>query len=102
LRPIRALLDSSTDMIRLNYAVPVGAIDDTQATTAALAALRRAFPDHRRRLRFKFNESTSFQLQAPHPPMVCTPHSSRRFAAQFAMRLLGGDDPSQPFAAAPR
>jgi hypothetical protein len=35
-RSFRVLLDSSTDMIWLNYTLPVGAHDDAQAITAAL------------------------------------------------------------------
>nr|MDQ2995975.1 hypothetical protein [Chloroflexota bacterium] len=104
--PFRALLDPSTDMIWVNYAVPVGAIDDPQATIAALADLRRAFAQHQRRPRFEFNalpwpalpsllESAGFQLQERHPLMVCTPHTFRRFAApDVAVRFLGGDDPT--------
>ena len=41
--PFRALLDLTTDMIWINYAVPIGAIDDARATAAALDDLRRAF-----------------------------------------------------------
>jgi hypothetical protein len=40
--------------------------------------------------------SASFQIQARHPLMAYTPHSFRRFAAPgVAVRLIGGDDPSQ-------
>jgi ribosomal protein S18 acetylase RimI-like enzyme len=110
--PFRALLDPSTDMIWVNYAVPVGAIDDPQATTAALAELRRAFAQHQRRPRFEFNalpwpalprllESAGFQLQERHPLMVCTPGSFRRFAAPgVAVRFLSGGDPAPTLAAA--
>ena len=110
--PFQALLDPSTDMIWLNYAVPVGAIDDPQATVAALADLRRAFAQHQRRPRFEFNalpwptlpsllESAGFQLQERHPLMICTPHSFRPFAAPgVAVRFLGSSDPAPTLAAA--
>ncbi|MEP7190692.1 MAG: GNAT family N-acetyltransferase [Roseiflexaceae bacterium] len=110
--PFRALLDPSTDMIWVNYAVPVGAIDDAQVTIAALAELRRAVAQHQRRPRFEFNtlpwpklpsllESAGFELQDRHPLMVCTPHTFRRFAApDVAVRFLGGDDPTPTLAAA--
>jgi ribosomal protein S18 acetylase RimI-like enzyme len=109
--PFRALLDPSTDMIWINYAVPIGAIDDAQATTAALAQLRQAFAQHQRRPRFEFNtlpwpklpsllESAGFQLQERHPLMVCTPGSFRHFAAPgVTVRFLGGDEPAATLAA---
>jgi ribosomal protein S18 acetylase RimI-like enzyme len=110
--PFRALLDPSTDMIWLNYAVPAGAIDDTTATIAALADLRRAFAQHQRRPRFEFNalpwpglpsllESAGFELQERHPLMVCTPQSLRRYAAPgVEVRFLGSGDPAPTLAAA--
>jgi ribosomal protein S18 acetylase RimI-like enzyme len=110
--PFRALLDPSTDMIWLNYAVPIGAIDDTQAATAALAELRRAFAQHQRRPRFEFNalpwpalpsllKSAGFQIQERHPLMVCTPHSFRRFAAPgVAVHWLSSDEPAATLAVA--
>jgi ribosomal protein S18 acetylase RimI-like enzyme len=109
--PFRALLDLSTDMIWLNYAVPIGAIYDARKVTAALADLRRAFAQRQRRPRFEFNalpwpalpsllESAGFQLQERHPLMVCTPHSFRRFAAPgVAVRWLGSDEPAATLAA---
>ena len=110
--PFRALLDPTSDMIWINYAVPIGAIDDAQATTAALLELRRAFAQHQRRPRFEFNalpwpalpsllESAGFVIQERHPLMICTPPSFRRFAAPgVTVRFLGGDDPAPTLAAA--
>jgi ribosomal protein S18 acetylase RimI-like enzyme len=109
--PFRALLDRSNDMIWINYAVPVGALDDLQQASAALAELRRAFARHQRRPRFEFNalpwpalpgllEGAGFQLQERHPLMVCTPGSLRRFAAPgVAVRWLAGDEPAATLAA---
>jgi ribosomal protein S18 acetylase RimI-like enzyme len=97
-------------MIWINYAVPIGAINDVRATTAALADLRRAFAQHQRRPRFEFNalpwptlpsllESAGFQLQERHPLMVCTPNSFRRFAAPgVAVSWLGSDAPAATLA----
>jgi predicted GNAT family acetyltransferase len=99
-------------MIWINYAVPVGPIDDAQATVAALEDLRRAFAQHQRRPRFEFNalpwpalprllEHTGFQLQERHPLMTCTADSLRRFAAPgVAVRFLKADDPAATLAAA--
>ncbi|MEO7910942.1 MAG: GNAT family N-acetyltransferase [Roseiflexaceae bacterium] len=110
--PFQARLDPTTDMIWINYAVPIGAIDDAQSTIAALAELRQAFAQHQRRPRFEFNalpwpklpdllESAGFELQERHPLMVCTPHSFHRFAAPgIAVRFLGGDDSAPTLAAA--
>ena len=109
--PFRALLDPTTDMIWLNYAVPTGTIDDIQATVMALADLRRAFAQHQRRPRFEFNalpwptlprllEGAGFQLQERHPLMVCTPESFRRFAAPgVVVRFLAADEPEATLAA---
>jgi ribosomal protein S18 acetylase RimI-like enzyme len=110
--PFRALLDPSTDMIWINYAVPVGSIDDPQAITAALAELRRVFARRQRRPRFEFNalpwpslpgllERAGFVLQERHPVMVCTPDMLRRFGAPgVAVRFLGSGDPAPTLAAA--
>jgi ribosomal protein S18 acetylase RimI-like enzyme len=110
--PFRALLDRSTDMIWVNYAVPVDTIDDARATADALAELRRAFTEHGRRPRFEFNalpwpalpdllERAGFQLQARHPLMVCTPEGFRPFAAPgVAARMLGSDEPEATLSAA--
>jgi len=109
--PFRLLLDPTSDMIWINYAVPIGALDDLQATIAALAELRRAFAQHQRTPRFEFNalpwpalpsllERAGFQLQERHPLMVCTPDSLRRFTAPgVAVRWLGGDEPAATLAA---
>jgi ribosomal protein S18 acetylase RimI-like enzyme len=98
-------------MIWLNYAVPVGPIDDAPAA-AALADLRQAFAQHQRRPRFEFNalpwptlpnmlKRAGFMLQERHPLMVCTPYSFRRFAAPgVAVRWLSAGDPAPTLAAA--
>jgi predicted GNAT family acetyltransferase len=109
--PFQALLDPTTDMIWVNYAVPIGTVDDAQATTAALADLRQTFAQHQRRPRFEFNalpwpalprllQNAGFQLQERHPLMVCTPNTMRRFAAPgVAVRFLAADEPETTLAA---
>ena len=110
--PFRALLDPTTDMIWLNYAVPIGPLDDVYVATAALAELRRVFAEHGRRPRFEFNalpwpelpsllERAGFQLHARHPLMVCTPATFRPFAAPgVTVRMLAGDETDATLAAA--
>jgi ribosomal protein S18 acetylase RimI-like enzyme len=110
--PFRALLDPSTDMIWVNYAVPVDAIGDARAAAAALADLRLAFARHGRRPRFEFNalpwpelpallEREGFQLHARHPLMICTPATFRAFAAPgVAVRMLSSHAPAAALAAA--
>jgi len=109
--PFRALLDPTSDMIWINYAVPIGPIDDVRATIVALDDLRRAFAQHQRRPRFEFNalpwpalpsllESAGFQLQERHPLMVCTLKTFRHFVAPgVAVCFLGSDEPPATLAA---
>jgi ribosomal protein S18 acetylase RimI-like enzyme len=108
--PFRALLDPTTDMIWVNYAVPIGPIDDAQATTAALADLRRIFARHQRKPRFEFNalpwpllppllEASGFRLQERHPLMICTPGSLRQIATPgVRVRFLQADEPTATLA----
>ncbi len=99
--PFRALLSRSTDLIWLNYAVPVGLLGDAAQAQAGLAELRRAFAARERRLRFEFNaqawpelapllEQSGLVLHAEQPIMVCEPHTLRPFeAAGTRAELLG-------------
>src|SRR5262249_29972831 len=52
--PFRACLDPSTDMIFLNYVVPVWALGSSEEAQEQLARLRTVFHEHGRRLRFEF------------------------------------------------
>jgi ribosomal protein S18 acetylase RimI-like enzyme len=109
--PFRALLDLSTDMIWLNYAVPIGALDDAEAA-AALGDLRQIFASHGRTPRFEFNalpwpalasllERQGFQIQERHPLMICTPDCLRPFVAPgVAVGWLTADAPEAALAAA--
>jgi ribosomal protein S18 acetylase RimI-like enzyme len=110
--PFRALLDPATDMIWLNYAVPIGPLDDLDATAAALDDLRHVFANHDRTTRFEFNvlpwptlagllERQGLQLQAQHPLLACTPDSLRPFAAPgVVVGWLADDTPQATLAAA--
>ena len=84
--PFRALLDRTTDLIWLNYAVPVAPLGQDESVAAALDELRRVFSARGRALRFEFNalpwpdlpralERAGLRLHAEHPLMVCTPES---------------------------
>ena len=54
--PFRALLDPTSDMIWINYAVPIGAIDDAQADHRRAAGSRAGLLRRtQRRPRFEFN-----------------------------------------------
>lgn len=52
--PFRACFDPSTDLVWLNYAVPVWALASPAETQMQLAQLRSAFHEHGRRMRFEF------------------------------------------------
>lgn len=103
--PFRALLDPGTDLIWLNYAVPIAPLPAPQDTEAALHELERAFASHNRVLRFEFNalpwpalpaalERFGLKRHAEHPLMVCTPAAFTPVAAPgIVARLL---DPAAP------
>ena len=98
--PFRALLDPSTDMIWLNYAVPVAPLGNPAEVRAGLDRLDRIFAECRRTLRFEFTESLwpelpglledyGLRLQARHPFMLCEAGDFRpRGAAGVAVRPL--------------
>lgn len=103
--PFRALLDRTTDLIWLNYAVPIGPIGTPASVAQALQQLRQIFAAHERTLRFEFNqlpwpelpgllEQAGLSLHAEQPLMVCT---SETFVPSgrpgVAVRLLGKDSP---------
>jgi ribosomal protein S18 acetylase RimI-like enzyme len=102
--PFQALLDPATDMIWLNYAVPISPIDPP-SVAAALVELRRVFAQHQRTIRFEFNalpwpelagmlEEDGLVLHGRHPLMVCTPSSFRPFQAPgVTVVVLNGDEP---------
>ncbi len=98
--PFQALLDPNTDMIWLNYAVPVGSLDSPADVADALPKLRHIFHERQRVLRFEFNAlpwptltstlaAAGLELQARHPVMVCTPAIFRPLVAPgVAVQIL--------------
>jgi ribosomal protein S18 acetylase RimI-like enzyme len=110
--PFRALLDPGTDLIWLNYAVPVAPLDSLDEAAAALLELERVFAAHRRTLRFEFNalpwpalpaalERCGLRLQAQHPLMVCTPATFTPVAApEVTAWLLDAESPDPELSAA--
>ncbi len=98
--PFRALIDPATDMIWLNYAVPVAPLGGASAVRADLDRLRRIFAECRRTMRFEFTESLwpelpgmleayGLTLQARHPFMICEPADFRpRRATGVTVRPL--------------
>jgi ribosomal protein S18 acetylase RimI-like enzyme len=109
--PFEALIDLGSDMIWLNYAVPVAPIADRAAALAALDELKIHFRTHRRRPRFEFNaapwpglpallEEAGLTLQERQPLMVCMPADLRRVAAPgVTVLLLDADTPDADFVA---
>ena len=107
----RALIDPSTDMVWLNYAVPVAPLGGPAEVRADLDRLRRIFSDCRRTLRFEFTESLwpelpglleeyGLQLQARHPFMLCeAPDFQPRRAAGVMVRPLAAAAPPEELAA---
>lgn len=84
--PFRACFDPSTDLIWLNYAIPVWALAPPEETQAQLAQLRALFGEHARRMRFEFVdgiwprlpeelERFGLRLQLRVPLMWATPES---------------------------
>lgn len=82
--PFRACLDPSTDMVFLNYVVPVWALGSSEETHDQLSQLRAVFHENKRRLRFEFIdgiwpqlvaelERFGLELQLRVPLMSCTP-----------------------------
>ncbi|MBD2041625.1 GNAT family N-acetyltransferase [Microcoleus sp. FACHB-672] len=90
--PFQALLDPSTDMIWLNYAVPIAPLGSAREVAEALTELRRVFADRHRTIRFEFIEAlwpalpgaleeAGLQLQGRQPLMLCTPADFQPFNA---------------------
>ena len=102
--PFQALLDPTTDLIWLNYAVPIRPIDPLSVATDLLE-LEQVFAKHKRTIRFEFNtlpwpelagmlEQAGLVLQASHPVMVCTPQSFQPYQAPgVTVMLLHGEAP---------
>jgi len=88
--PFRACLDPSSDLVYLNYVVPVWALFTRDETLQQLSQLRDHFHENSRRLRFEFVDGIWPELreylgefglvvQQALPLMVCTPDTFRPF-----------------------
>lgn len=86
--PFRACIDPSTDLVFLNYIVPVWALGTPEETREQLERLREIFHQNGRRLRFEFVdgiwpgllqalEQFGLELQFRVPLMACTPVTFR-------------------------
>jgi ribosomal protein S18 acetylase RimI-like enzyme len=112
--PFESLIDLGSDLIWLNYAVPLEPLGDPEAARAALDDLKTHFRTRGRRPRFEFNaalwpdlpallESAGLGLQARQPMMICTPTDLRPPAAPgVAVRLLSDSSPDADFLALSR
>jgi len=102
--PFRACIDPSTDLIFLNYAVPVWALGTPEETREQLERLREIFHHNGRRLRFEFVdgiwpgfpealEQFGLELQFRVPLMACTPDTFRpAHAPGVAVKQVGAED----------
>jgi ribosomal protein S18 acetylase RimI-like enzyme len=109
--PFEALIDLSSDLIWLNYAVPVAPQADHAAALAALEELKAHFHARDRRPRFEFNaapwpelpgllEAAGLSLQERQPLMACTPTDLLHPAAPgVEVRLLDAESPDADFLA---
>jgi ribosomal protein S18 acetylase RimI-like enzyme len=103
--PFCAYFDPLSDLIWLNYAAPVWAIDDSRQVRSAVRDLRAEFGRRVRRLRFEFIQAIwpslpemllreGLILQAEQPLMICTPQTFRlhELPELRIHRLSAGDD----------
>jgi hypothetical protein len=101
--PFEALIELDTDLIWMNYAVPVEPVGDPAAALAALEDLKAHFRSRGRRPRFEFNaapwpdlpallEAAGLGLQDRQPLMICTPSDLRpQVVPGVSVRLLSHD-----------
>jgi hypothetical protein len=86
--PFRACIDPSTDLVYLNYVVPVWALGTPEETWDQLTQLQSYFHHQSRRLRFEFVDGIwpdlrsrleEFGIEQQHvlPLMACTPETFR-------------------------
>jgi ribosomal protein S18 acetylase RimI-like enzyme len=90
--PFQAMLDPHTPMTWVNYAVPLAPLPPASELDEALTALRRAFDERWRTIRFEFTaelwpdlpaalERAGLELEMSHPVMTCTPAEFRPYRA---------------------
>jgi ribosomal protein S18 acetylase RimI-like enzyme len=103
--PFRACIDPSTDLVYLNYVVPVWALGTVEETWDQLSQLQSYFHHQSRRLRFEFVDGIwpdlrarleQFGLEQQHvlPLMACTPETFRPVDARGVKTYL--IDATQP------
>lgn len=107
LRPFRAFLSPESDLVYLNYAVPVAPCEDW---SAALAELRAAFEARGRVLRFEYFdalwptlrpalEQARLTLELAAPVMALVPGELvPRGSPEVEVRVLAAEDPDADFA----
>lgn len=89
--PFLALIDPSTDLTWLNYAVPVELLDGLNLAEL-LSELREVFQERDRTLRFEFTEflwpslpqaleEAGLLLEVRHPMLLCTPSDFQPYQA---------------------
>jgi ribosomal protein S18 acetylase RimI-like enzyme len=100
----QALIDLSTDMTWLNYAVPIEPLGTKAEVAEVLLELREVFTERDRTLRFEFTESlwptlpelleqAGLQLEARQPMMLCTPTEFQPYhASGVQVQLLTAAD----------
>jgi len=80
----QAMINPTTDLTWLNYAVPIAPLGTSAEVAQALVELRHIFKERDRILRFEFTESlwstlptaledAGLRTEARHPMMLCTP-----------------------------
>lgn len=105
-RPFLAAFHRTSDMIWMNYAVPIAPTDDAAAVRSALPRLQAEFERRSRTLRFEYLaarhpalaaelERFGLNLQITAPLMFCTPANARSFPPRgFNLhRLQAGPQP---------
>lgn len=97
--PFLALIDPSTDMTWLNYAVPVEPLEGLNLAEQ-LSELREVFQERDRTLRFEFTEflwptlpqaleEAGMLLEVRHPMLLCTPSDFQPYQAEaVAVQML--------------
>lgn len=108
--PFQALIDPSTQMTWLNYAVPIAPLAGLEVSESLLE-LRQVFANRHRTVRFEFTQSlwptlpealeqAGFVLEARQPMMLCTlADFNARNAPGVQVQLLTAKDDSNALAA---
>jgi ribosomal protein S18 acetylase RimI-like enzyme len=101
----QALIDPSTDMTWLNYAVPVEPLGAKAEVAEVILELREVFIERDRTLRFEFTQSlwptlpealeqAGLRLEERHPMLLCTPADFQPYQASAVQvrRLCAEED----------